>query len=191
MHLCSNSEKYSVNCLPKHPFCLKEFLTSFVEVFGPKQTAEADHNLYNDFRYWAQKNEKPSFALQGRRGSRFSWMSKNARFLLLNREMILEFGDLSQRPGNKHEHNHRLTNILARMRSHWGYIFTFLGGFTILWTYIIKHFFSKFSKMIALGELNSVKRLLNYFNSETFLLNHNLEANRRVHKDTEGYTRVT
>lgn len=173
MHRCQNCEKYCWLELPTDPFPLKDFLESFVETFGPKNTAESHHNVYNDFRYWALRNNKPSFALQGRRGTRFSWLSRNARFILLNRDLILEFGHLALKAGNKHENNHRLQNIVRRLQSDWGYIFTFLGAFTVLWSYLIKHLFSKFAKTMKQGEVKTVKGCKEIFESQIHRWNFN------------------
>ena len=153
MHQSANSERYCLNCLPDEPFSLKDFLITFCEVFGPKNTADSHHNCYADFRQWCSIKGKPQFTLQGRRGSRFSWASRNARFLLMHRADVVEFCHLAVKEGNRHAGNHRMTKILDRIENHWPFIFSLLGSFTVMWTYLVKNLFAKFSKTTTLGQL--------------------------------------
>ena len=155
MHQCSNSETYCLDRLPKEPFKLRSFVDDFSEVFGPKQTDFAPNNVYGDMKIWCAIHGYRPFVLQGRRGSRFSWATRNMRFLIMNRQMILDFGSFATQCGRKHATNDKLKSVLGHIRNDWPFIYTYCGGLVCLWSYLVKHLFTEFAKPEKLGIIKS------------------------------------
>ena len=98
MHRCANMEKYCLKLLPTEPFSIKGVIDDFSEIYGPKCTDDSTHNVYKDFQLWMRREGHAPASLTGKRGSRFSWPTRNARWLIMNRKLgktiFDDFGNL-------------------------------------------------------------------------------------------------
>ena len=56
-------------------------------------------------------------------------------------------------PGNKHCNNKRLIELLRKIKDDWPIIYCYLGGLCVMWSYFIKHIFTKYATQSTLGQL--------------------------------------